>query len=188
MKIFYIPDGHRRYADKVGCSLAQSYHLGHKVLYEELIEPLMALPEVDGLDVFLISNLNMQRRRSDDLRILIEQGEPMLRALIERCERFTSVRTVGSYFPENIHRPTVPGKMLTLVLGCTTDDDVGCGEVDIFLRTGGELRLSGAPRTIIGNYTQFYGIDELHPELRFEHVDRCLRHYRSRYMREASDR
>jgi undecaprenyl pyrophosphate synthase len=186
MKIFYIPDGHRRYADRMGCSLGESYRIGYDVLHDQLIAPLLARPTVEALDVFLLSNLNLERRRSDDLRILVEQGEPLLHSLIDRCSRFTSVRTVGTYLARNLHLATVPGKMLTLVIGCTTDDDVGCGPVDIFLRTGGELRLSGAPRSIIGNYTQLYAMDELHPDLRIEHVDHCLDHYRARYMRETA--
>lgn len=184
MKVFYIPDGHRRYADKVGCTQQEAYRIGYHVLYNELIEPMLTRADVERLDVFLLSNLNLRRRASEDLRVLLEEGEPMLRELIERCAKFASVRTVGSYLPQNICRQTVPDRLLTLVIGCTVDSDVDCGEVDLFLRTGGEIRLSGAPRSIIGNYTQFYGIDELHPELRFHHVQHCLEQYEQRYVRE----
>ena len=184
MKIFYIPDGHRRYADRTGCTLLESYLLGYKVLVEELIEPVLALRFVDQLDVFLLSNLNLERRNRHDLQLLLEHGEVMLAQLVERCVRLASVRTLGNYLRDNLDLPGKPGKNLNLVLGCKTQDDIGCGEVDVFIRTGGEIRLSGAPRSIIGNYTQFYGIDVLHPELKFEHIRRCLDDYRNRYMRE----
>jgi undecaprenyl pyrophosphate synthase len=185
MKIFYIPDGHRRYADRQGCSLVESYRLGYQKLVEELIEPALALPYVSQLDVFLLSNLNLQRRDQGELEILLRHGEPMLWELVEHCRPLASIRTLGTYLAKNFDLAGPPDKQLNLVLGCTTEDDIGLGEVDVFIRTGGEIRLSGAPRTIIGNYTQFYGIPELHPDLKFEQILGCLNHYRTRYMREA---
>jgi len=184
MRVFYIPDGHRRYADKVGCSLAEAYRIGYRVLIEELIEPLFARPDVLSLDIFLLSNLNLRRRQADDLETLLREGEPLLKELIDHAQQIASVRTVGSYLSHNIYCKTASSRLLTLVLGCSTDDDVGCGEVDVFLRTGGELRLSGAPRTIIGNYTQLYAIEALHPELRYAQVEQCVNQYQRRYMRE----
>jgi undecaprenyl pyrophosphate synthase len=186
MRMFYIPDGHRRYADKTGCSLVESYRLGYRVLVDELIRPLFNHTEVKDLDIFLLSNLNLDRRESGDLHVLLEEGKELLSALIDDCRDLASVRTVGSYFPQNLHVKGAAGRMITLVIGCKTADDVGCPEVDIFLRTGGELRMSGAPRSIIGDYTQLYAIDELHPELRFHHVAECLDRYRARYMREKA--
>jgi undecaprenyl pyrophosphate synthase len=186
MRMFYIPDGHRRYADKMECSLVESYRLGYRVLVDELIVPLFQRTEVTDLDIFLLSNLNLDRREHGDLHVLLQEGKELLTALINDCRSLASVRTVGSYFPQNLHIPGPAGRTITLVIGCKTADDVGCPEVDVFLRTGGELRLSGAPRTIVGDYTQFYAIDELHPELRFAQVESCLDRYRTRYMREVS--
>jgi undecaprenyl pyrophosphate synthase len=185
MKVFYIPDGHRRYADKVGCSLAVAYRLGYTVLVDEVLDPLLALPEIETVDVFLLSNLNLRRRQAHDMQILHEVGEPLLWELIEHCRPMASVRTVGSYLEHNLRLAGGSAKLVTLVLGCTTSDDIGCGEVDVFLRSGGELRLSGAPRTIIGDYTQLYAIDVLHPELRFAHVKEALERHSRRYMREV---
>ncbi|MGH3601476.1 MAG: hypothetical protein ACRDQH_14580, partial [Pseudonocardiaceae bacterium] len=185
MKLFYIPDGHRRYADRVGCSLVAAYQLGYTVLVNELIDPLLAVSEIEGLDIFLLSNLNLRRRDDRDLEILRQKGEPLLWDLIEHCRALASVRTVGSYLGRNVALAGESSKLVTLVLGCTTGDDVGCGEVDLFLRSGGELRLSGAPRTIIGDYTQLYAIEALHPDLRFEDVQKILDRYRHRYMREV---
>jgi undecaprenyl pyrophosphate synthase len=185
VRIFYIPDGHRRYAEKTGCSLLEAYRLGYTVLVAEIVEPLFARPDVSSLDVFLLSNLNLERRDRHDLDLLRQEGEPWLWELIEHCREIASVRTVGSYLERNIELPSKSRQQLTLVIGCKTGDDVGCGEVDVFLRSGGELRLSGAPRTIIGDYTQFYAIDALHPELRFADVEDCLERYQSRYMREV---
>ncbi|MBL8214798.1 MAG: undecaprenyl diphosphate synthase family protein [Bryobacterales bacterium] len=186
MKIFYIPDGHRRYADRSGCSLLDAYWLGYRVLLTELIEPVLALPYVDRLDVFLLSNLNLERRDRGDLDVLLRDGEQMLQQLLERCKGLASIRTQGTYLPKNLEIPGPAGKQLNLVLGCKTQDDIGCEEVDVFLRTGGEIRLSGAPRSLIGNYTQFYGIEALHPDLKFGQVQACLEHYRNRYMRETA--
>lgn len=185
VKVFYIPDGHRRYADRVGCSLAAAYRLGYKVLIDELIDPLLARSEIESVDIFLLSNLNLRHRDERDLEVLREEGEPLLWELIEHCQTLASVRTVGSYFEHNVSLAGGSPKLVTLVLGCTTGDDVGCGEVDVFLRSGGELRLSGAPRTIIGDYTQLYAIDTLHPVLRFADVQKILERYRHRYMREV---
>jgi undecaprenyl pyrophosphate synthase len=186
VKVFYIPDGHRRYADQVGCSLTAAYRLGYTVLVDELIDPLLALSEIESVDIFLLSDLNLRRRDDRDLEVLCQGGEPLLWELIEHCRTLASVRTVGSYLEYNVQLTGVSSKLVTLVLGCSTGDDVGCGEVDVFLRSGGELRLSGAPRTIIGDYTQLYAIDALHPALRFADVQKILERYRHRYMREVS--
>jgi hypothetical protein len=155
------------------------------VLVEEIIEPLFSRPDVESLDVFLLSNLNLERRDRHDLDLLRREGEPWLWELVDHSRRFASVRTVGSYLEQNVELGNDSPPLLTLVLGCRTADDVGCGEVDLFLRSGGELRLSGAPRTVIGDYTQLYAIDALHPELRYADVEECLERYGSRYMREA---
>lgn len=186
VKVFYIPDGHRRYADRIGCSLAAAYRLGYTVLVDELIDPLLAVSEIESVDIFLLSNLNLRRRDDRDMEILRHEGEPLLWKLIEHCRTLASVRTVGSYLEHNVALAGGSSKLVTLVLGCTTGDDVGCGEVDVFLRTGGELRLSGAPRTIIGDYTQLYAIDALHPALRFADVHKVLERYRHRYVREVA--
>jgi undecaprenyl pyrophosphate synthase len=186
MRMFYIPDGHRRYADRTGCSLVESYRLGYQVLVNELVLPVFERTEVTDLDIFLLSNLNLDRREHNDLDVLLDEGKDLLSSLIDDCRSLASVRTVGSYLPHNLDIPGPSGRTITLVIGCKTADDVGCPEVDIFLRTGGELRLSGAPRTIVGDYTQFYAMDELHPELRFHHVEQCLDRYQARYMREVS--
>jgi undecaprenyl pyrophosphate synthase len=184
MKMFYIPDGHRRYADQTGCTLAEAYRIGYRVLLDELIRPAFA-EGVERLDVFLLSNLNLHRRDKDELELLLRVGEPLLWQLIEECRLLASVRTLGTYLERNINIPSAPDRQLNLVLGCTTADDIGCAEVDVFIRTGGEIRLSGAPRTIIGDYTQFYGIPVLHPQLRYADIAYCMQHYRMRYMRET---
>lgn len=186
MKIFYIPDGHRRYADRVGCSLATAYRRGYRVLVDELIDPLLALSEIEAIDIFLLSNLNLQRRQACDMQVLLEEGGQLLWQLIEHCRPLASVRTVGSYLSHNVQLEGGSSKRVTLVLGCTTRDDVGCDEVDVFIRSGGELRLSGAPRTIIGDYTQLYAINAMHPDLRFADVQGVLDRHRYRYMREVS--
>jgi undecaprenyl pyrophosphate synthase len=183
MKVFYIPDGHRRYADKSGCSLSDAYWKGYEVLINEVIEPLLRA-DVTHLDVFLLSNLNLTRRDPEELNILLRDGDMLLSRLIDHSRSFASVRTLGNYLPHNVDIRTVPDRVLTLILGCTTGDEIGCSEVDVFLRSGGEIRLSGAPRSIIGNYTQFYGIDKLHPDLLNRDIETCLSHFRSRYMRE----
>lgn len=183
VKLFYIPDGHRRYAESTQCSLKEAYVQGYEVLVHEIIEPLFEREGIERLDVFLLSSLNLKRRATSELQTLIECGTPLLDQLVEHCKGMASVRTVGSYFCENVEWNTRPGRELTLIAGSTVDDDLECDVVDVFIRSGGEIRLSGAPRSIIGNDTQFYGIDELHPHLRFSHIQRCLDAYRTRYIR-----
>ena len=183
MRLFYIPDGHRRYAEAVGCTLVEAYELGYDVLLNEIIVPLFTTEDVTDLDVFLLSSLNLRRRESGELDALIQHGTPMLRRLIDECAPFASVRTVGTYLPKNIEAPGAAGRRLTLVVGSTVDDDVDCPEADLFVRSGGEIRLSGAPRSLVGNYTQFYGLPQLHPELKFADVRQCVTSYRQRYMR-----
>ena len=51
MRLFYIPDGHRRYADREHQSLITAYRTGFKVLVEEIIEPLFEETEVDTLGI-----------------------------------------------------------------------------------------------------------------------------------------
>lgn len=185
MKLFYIPDGHRRFAAREGCTLTAAYEIGYRVLLDEIIKPLFARRMVSRLDIFLLSNLNLQRRDREELRVLLETGEKLLLHLIDECRPIASIRTLGNYFAENIHIDEATGGELNLILGCRTGDDIGCEEVDLFLRSGGELRLSGAPRTLIGDYTQLYAMDKLHPDLAFDDIHRCLDEYRSRYMREV---
>ncbi len=186
MKLFYIPDGHRRFAERQGCTLADAYAIGYRVLLDEIIKPLFAEGTVSRLDIFLLSNLNLQRRDHEELRILLENGEKLLLSLIDECRSIAAIKTLGSYYANNLEIADVTGRQLNLILGSRTGDDIGCDEVDVFLRSGGELRLSGAPRTLIGDYTQFFAIDKLHPDLTFGDIDRCLGDYRSRYMREGS--
>lgn len=183
MKLFYIPDGHRRYAQKMSCSLEEAYNEGLRVLIEEILNPLFQASLVTSVDVFCLSNLNLQRRDERELEGFLRQGPDFLRSLIDRCSHYASIRTVGTYLPENISIKTVPDRQITLVIGSRTADDLGCPPVDIFIRSGGELRLSGAPRSVIGDYTQFYVIDELHPLVRAGHIMHCLKSYRSRYRR-----
>lgn len=183
MRIFYIPDGHRRYAEAAGCTLVEAYERGYDVLLDEIIVPLFTTEGVENLDIFLLSSLNLRRRDVGELDALIQYGTPMLHRLIEASVPFASVRTVGTYLPKNIEARGGSDHALTLVLGSTVDDDIGCPEADLFIRSGGEIRLSGAPRTIVGNYTQFYGLPQLHPELRFADIRQCVSSYRQRYMR-----
>ncbi len=183
MRLFYIPDGHRRYAEAAGCSLVKAYEIGYDVLLHEVIVPLFD-EGVEYVDIFLLSSLNLRRRETSELDALIEHGTPMLHRLIDECRPLASIRTVGTFLPKNIEIPNPStDRELTLVVGSVVDDDIGCQEADLFVRSGGEIRLSGAPRTIVGNYTQFYGLPQLHPELTFADVKQCLDSYRQRYMR-----
>ena len=186
MRFFYIPDGHRRYADRERRSLVHAYRAGYAVLVEELILPLFEETEVDTLGIFLLSTLNLERRERGELETLLHEGETLLHALVEQCRPHAHVRSHGSYLGENIDLapPAPTGKRLDLFVGSRCEDPAPCGEVDVFLRSGGEMRLSGAPRALIGPYTQLYAMDALHPDLRFGMVAELLERYRSRYMRE----
>lgn len=183
LKLFYIPDGHRRFAEKRGCSLQEAYTEGFRVLADEILDPLFELNEVAAVDVFCLSNLNLRRRLPPELETFLEEGATALERLCNRCKTYASVRTVGSFLQRNIEIQGASDRLVTFVIGSSIEDDLGCGPVDLFMRSGGELRLSGAPRSIIGSYTQFYSIRKLHPEVRFSDVERCLLEFRERYFR-----
>src|SRR5438093_8901036 len=105
MKILYIPDGHRRYADREKCSLAQAYRDGFRALVEEFIHPLFSRGDVDGIAVFLLSNLNLVRRTPSDLKTLLEQGSGLLDDLVARFTPVAHIRSHGSYLHRNIDLP-----------------------------------------------------------------------------------
>jgi undecaprenyl pyrophosphate synthase len=186
--IFYTPDGHRRYADRVGCDLVKAYQIGYEVLLDEIVRPVLARNDVATVSIFLLSQLNIQRRADGDLKALLEEGEKLLSALTDAVLPMASVRTFGAYMKQNILLRSDSPKQLNLFIGSRVDDRPECGEVDVFFRSGGELRLSGAPRSLLGNYTQLYAIDTLHPDLRYGEVDSLLARHGSRYMREFERR
>jgi len=182
--VYYIPDGHRRYASRKRCSLGVAYQLGAKVLVDEVILPLLQSKDVASLTVFCLSNVNLSVRENAELKSFIDVGHDILKLLIKRCQKFASVRTVGSYLKTNIYitcAKTNPAFRLTLIIGSTIDDDLGLAPVDIFIRSGGGLRLSGTPRQLIGDYTEFYKIKNLHPTVKSAAILDCIRQYKCRY-------
>ncbi len=185
MKLFYIPDGHRRYMDREGCTLPEAYNIGYHVLINEIIKPLFLAEAVEELGIFLLSNLNLERRDSDDLKVLLDTGQDLLPKLIHECRNIASIQTYGTYLSKNIIIQSVVDRRLNLFLGCRTCDKIFCSDVDIFIRSGGELRMSGAPRSVIGDWTHFYKIDKLHPDITFLDIQICLDEYRNRYVRET---
>jgi len=81
MQIFYIPDGHRRYAVRTKTELSAVYELGFRTLRDEIVPPICADMRIERLCVFLLSRLNLQRRSTDDLKELLaalEKFTPMM--------------------------------------------------------------------------------------------------------------
>ena len=182
MHVFYIPDGHRRFAELRGRELSDAYALGIEVLWTEVVNPLLSNTPVSSIDVFCLSNQNMRRRDRSELQTFLARGEEMLEPFISLCTSIARVETLGDYLKKNVVlNPDAP-KTLRLLIGSGIDD-VEVSTADIFIRSGGELRLSGAPRALIGNYTQFYCIDELHPEVKFASFEAILSRYQNRYVR-----
>jgi len=185
MKVFYIPDGHRRFADQTDMDLVKSYELGFEVLVDEIIEPIFKYEPVDTLGIFLLSQLNLKRRHPDELNQLLSVGEQLLEKLVDRCSALASIKSHGTFLNENIETSHGSQKQLHLFIGSGIDDHSPIGEVDVFFRSGGEMRLSGAPRALIGSYTQLYVLDKLHPALTYTDINHILEQYQIRYMREC---
>lgn len=189
MKLFYIPDGHRRYAEANRLSMEEAYSKGIQILIDEVIDPLLGSGLLDRLDVFCLSNLNMARRAGSELNAFLDVGTAMLPSLIAHGAQSYSVRTVGSYLQPNVIKTRQGSRrLLTLLIGCSVDDDVDCEPVDIFVRSGGELRLSGAPRSLIGSDTQFYSIEKYHPEVRASDFREIIARFQNRYIRRTDQR
>ncbi|TBG85553.1 hypothetical protein ELG69_16310 [Rhizobium leguminosarum] len=183
LKIFYIPDGHRRFAAKFGLSLEESYRTGIRVLEDEVIPPLLSDARVDELLVFCLSRQNLVRRDEAELQSFIRVGTEMLSELADRCARHWAVSTLGSVLHDNLTLGQTNDKSLKFLIGSGIDDADQLPEVDLFFRSGGELRLSGAPRCLIGNDTQFYTLEKLHPELVRGDIIALMDKYRARYVR-----
>lgn len=184
MKIFYIPDGHRRFANREHISLVQSYEAGYRVLIDEIIHPLFAHTGVDHIGVFLLSALNLRRRESADLRQLLHSLDRLVPALERDLSKVCQVRIFDRRLKGSFQNHTVTGPILDLFLGSDIDDDIEMGEVDLFLRSGGGLRLSGAPKKLLGSYTELYSLEKLHPDLKAYDILNVVNKYRNRYMAE----
>ncbi|NKL25416.1 hypothetical protein GFL92_01095 [Rhizobium leguminosarum bv. viciae] len=183
MNLFYIPDGHRRYAAQTRCTLEESYREGFRVLRDEILDPLFNLPEIEEVGIFCLSNLNLDRREPNELSAFLETGQEELSKLAEHCKGYASVRTVGTYFAKNLLISSSVGRTITFYVGTSIDDNIDCNHVDLFLRSGGQMRLSGAPRQLIGSYTELISIEKLHPELRFSDISDCFARFDQRYFR-----
>lgn len=188
MKIFYIPDGHRRYAAREGISLAKAYSVGYRVLIDEVIYPLATKIGATNIGVFLLSSLNMQRRESTDLEELLKSLDELIPALQRETEGLCRTRIFGRQVFHQIDTTSSSLPTLDLFVGSGIEDPSPIGEVDLFLRSGGGLRLSGAPRALIGSYTELQMLQPLHPDLKRVDTLDAVQRYRDRYMAEGAFR
>lgn len=183
MDIFYIPDGHRRYAVANGLSMQEAYTIGNRVLIDEVLIPLLSREDVLNVSVLCLSRVNLRRRAEHELNSFLSVSGRMLDDVISRCSSYACIRTVGQYLESNLNVQTGSSKLLTLLIGTATEDSFDATPVDLFMRSGGELRLSGAPRAVLGSDTQLYAVQKLHPEIERADITSVLARYISRYVR-----
>ena len=186
MHIFYIPDGHRRYAKREKLSLEQVYEQGYRVLRDEVVGPLCKDPSISRIGVFLLSKLNLQKRSKDDLSTLLKAVERLTPRLCQDLKQLCVIRVVGGYYPCQATDAIAPttGPIVELYIGSDTDDAVE-GPTDLLVRSGGTLRLSGAPRALIGPYTEFQSLAKLHPEVRACDIRAIVSEFVQRYSLEG---
>jgi undecaprenyl pyrophosphate synthase len=185
ISMFYIPDGHRRFAQQKNISLLDAYVLGYEVLLDQIIRPAIRSAHFHRLDIFLLSNLNLKRRDTADLNDLLKIGHVLLEKLVDETLPIAAVSTYGTYLSHNIKSSNSTLPLVNFYLGTSVDYNPGLEKVDIFIRSGGEMRLSGAPLSLIGDYTQFYSIEKLHPELTYQDIYSCYSRFCDRYMKET---
>lgn len=183
-RVFYIPDGHRRFAKAEGISLSQAYHMGYRVLIDEVIEPMFSTFEVGYLGVFLLSGLNLRRRNDFELNELLANLEVLIPLLQHELRHRCRVRVIDRRQAAQIF-PCHEAPLLDLFLASETEDPLPVGPMDLFFRTGGGLRLSGAPRALLGPYTELFSVEKLHPQLKCNDIDEIFNRYRTRYMAET---
>ena len=112
----------------------------------------------------------------------------LLNGVVERCSRFANVKTVGNFLDKNIsviHSPESP--TVRFFIGNSIEDTEDIEPVDLFIRSGGQLRLSGAPRALLGDNTELCSIPTLHPRIRFDEICKVLDVYGSRYFRHSDN-
>ncbi len=188
LSIFYTPDGHRRFAEEERISIASSYRTGVNVLVEEIIEPTIGRFSIKRMDIFCLSNRNLFNRDTGELDDWLSVGIEMLNGVVERCSRFANVKTVGNFLDKNIsviHSPESP--TVRFFIGNSIEDTEDIEPVDLFIRSGGQLRLSGAPRALLGDNTELCSIPTLHPRIRFDEICKVLDVYGSRYFRHSDN-
>ena len=188
LSIFYTPDGHRRFAEEERISIASSYRTGVNVLVEEIIEPTIGRFSIKRMDIFCLSNRNLFNRDTGELDDWLSVGIEMLNGVVERCSRFANVKTVGNFLDKNIsviHSPESP--TVRFFIGNSIEDTEDIEPVDLFIRSGGQLRLSGAPRALLGDDTELCSIPTLHPRIRFDEICKVLDVYGSRYFRHSDN-
>lgn len=185
MKVFYIPDGHRRYAEREGMSLTSAYEIGYRVLIDEIIYPLVTDVEATDIGVFLLSSLNIKRRAKPDLTELLDTLDRLIPRLRKEVEGLCSVCVFGRRGKYEMGGRAYFLPTLSLFVESDTDDPSPMGEVNLFIRSGGAMRLSGAPRSLIGPYTEMLPLESLHPDLRRSQILAAVMKYQQRYMAEA---
>ncbi len=184
ISIFYTPDGHRRFASEEGISISASYIAGIAVLMDEIIEPTINEFCVNRLDIFCLSNRNLIYRESGELDDWLSVGMELLGQVVERCSQFANVKTVGNYLQNNLNVMRSPeAPTVRFFIGNSIEDTVDIEPVDLFIRSGGQLRLSGAPRALLGDDTEICPVQTLHPRIKFREMRTVIDGYHSRYIR-----
>lgn len=188
LSIFYTPDGHRRFASEEGISIPEAYKAGIAVLMDEIIEPTINEFSINRLDIFCLSNRNLINREAGELDDWLLVGKDLLDQVVERCSRFANVKTIGNYLQKNINSVRSPeAPTIRFFIGNSIEDTEDIDPVDIFIRSGGQLRLSGAPRALLGDDTEIFSIQTLHPRIKFREMCAVIDAYHSRYIRHSDN-
>lgn len=186
MNVFYIPDGHRRFSTRENIPLKKSYEIGYRVLIDEVIHPLITDIKANSVGIFLLSSLNITRRNKEDLHELLNAIDKFVPLLKNETSNFCSIRIFGHRYPNESRIVESNLPTLYLFIESEADDFSPLGQVDLFIRSGGAMRLSGAPRELIGPYTEMMTIDKLHPDLSRDDILTTAYRYNARYMLEAA--
>lgn len=189
LSIFYTPDGHRRFAEAEGVSLVSAYRTGVEVLVREFIVPIIDSYDIESIDIFCLSRRNLLIRKENELADWLRVGREMLDEVVETCSSFANIRTVGDFLPKNLRVDrAIDAPTVRFFIGSSIEDTDEIFPVDLFIRSGGGLRLSGAPRALLGDDTEILSIATLHPYVRFNDVREVIHAYESRYLRRTDTR
>jgi undecaprenyl diphosphate synthase len=92
-----IPDGNRRFAQKIGTDLFEAYNAGFKKA-EDVFDWVLEVPTITRATVYALSTENFKRRTEDELKILTELFNYYFRKLADDKKIHNSqvrVRIIG---------------------------------------------------------------------------------------------
>lgn len=194
-KILLIPDGHRRYAEKVGIDLSAAYQLGATTA-GDIVQGCLEKRLVSHLAIFALASKNFHDRAKSSLRAIIKSLDLFLdrvtpltssglavtyRGDLQRLPQATA-DAISQLTAQVYHVP--PSLLLELLIDYCGEDDLLCQDVnlirrklaepfDVIVRTGGNFRLSGAPPFECYN-SEMVSLPCMFPEMRLSDLSNAL--------------